>query len=823
MDRMQYKEIIENISDWVWAVDANGVYTYCSDNVCDFLGYSAQEMIGRTPFDFMSAQEAKRVGALFGTFAAKKEKIVNLKNTNLHKNGSVIVVETSAIPLLDEDGNLLGYQGIDKDITKFEEAAHELSKQKELYELVFNKTLSGVLILDIEENKFIDCNQPAINILQYDSKENLLNQHPSELSPKYQPDGRLSSEKSFEMNALAVKNGSHTFEWVHLTKTQQEIWIEVILTPIALDEKNVLHAIWKDISQRKEAEIELANQLSLLNNIIDTVPVRIFWKDKKGVYLGANTLFLGDAQLASSDEIIGKNDFEMPWGKTEGQLYRDDDLEVMSSEKSKLNIEETQTNEQGGVITLLTSKVPLKDAHEKVVGVLGTYTDISTLRNAESELKKQKDILAHQAYHDALTGLPNRLLFNDRLEQNIERIKRSGNKLALFFIDLDHFKEINDSLGHAVGDEILKIVAQRLREITRHEDTISRFGGDEFTIIIENLKQLQDISLFAQKIIEELAKPIVIDENVLYVSSSIGISLSPDDSILAQDLLKYADSAMYKAKDEGRNNFQYYSAEMTELAFERVVMEASLRQALQKKEFVVYYQPQVNGKTEKIIGMEALVRWEHPIMGLVSPDKFIPLAESTGLIIELDQFVMKTAMKQFGEWYEKGLNPGVLALNLAIKQLSQKNCIYTLENIIKEAKCKTSWIELEITEGQIMKNPEEAIQILNQLSDLGIELAVDDFGTGYSSLSYLKKLPIKKLKIDKSFVDGLPYDEEDSGISKAIVSLAQSLNLHVIAEGVETKEQKDFLVQNGCENIQGYFYAKPMPAKAMEEFLKKGL
>jgi EAL domain-containing protein (putative c-di-GMP-specific phosphodiesterase class I) len=259
---------------------------------------------------------------------------------------------------------------------------------------------------------------------------------------------------------------------------------------------------------------------------------------------------------------------------------------------------------------------------------------------------------------------------------------------------------------------------------------------------------------------------------------------------------------------------------MTELAFERVVMEASFRQALKNEEFVVYYQPQINGKSGALIGMEALVRWQHPSMGLVSPAKFMPLAEATGLIIELDRLVMKSAMLQLAQWYEKGLNPGILAMNLAIKQLQKKDLIDVLKNLMKESACQPSWIEFEVTEGQIMTNPQEAIRVLSDISALGIELAVDDFGTGYSSLSYLKKLPINKLKIDQSFVRDLPDDEEDSAISSAIIALAKSLKLNVIAEGVETKEQKEFLVENGCENIQGYFYAKPMPADEMEKYLQ---
>jgi len=286
--------------------------------------------------------------------------------------------------------------------------------------------------------------------------------------------------------------------------------------------------------------------------------------------------------------------------------------------------------------------------------------------------------------------------------------------------------------------------------------------------------------------------------------------------------LKYADAAMYKAKDEGRNNFQFYSAEMTERAFEHVAMEASLRQALEKEEFIVYYQPQMDGIEDKLIGMEALVRWKHPTMGLVSPAKFIPIAEETGLIVPLDQWVMKTAMRQIVQWYEKGFNPGVLALNLAMKQLQQKDFITMFESLIQETGCKPEWLELEVTEGQIMLNPEDAVATLSEISDMGIELAIDDFGTGYSSLSYLKRLPIDKLKIDQSFVRELPYDEEDAAIAKAVIALSQSLNLSVIAEGVETVAQKDFLIENGCKNIQGYFYGRPMPAEEMKTILEAG-
>ena len=442
------------------------------------------------------------------------------------------------------------------------------------------------------------------------------------------------------------------------------------------------------------------------------------------------------------------------------------------------------------------------------------------IKNREKSIHQYASKMKHQTEHDALTGLPNRVLFNDRLEQGIEKAKRKNSKMALLFIDLDHFKEINDSLGHAIGDEVLQNITSRLKATKRDGDTLARLGGDEFTIILEDLAEAEDASIIAKNVLDILAKPVSVKKHDLYVSSSIGISIYPDDGSSAANLLKFADSAMYKAKSEGRNNFQYYSSHLTELAFERVVMEASLRVAIKNEEFVVFYQPQVNGSLDAIIGMEALVRWEHPIKGLVSPAKFIPLAESTGLIIDIDRLVMKNAMTQFSQWYKAGYNPGILSMNLAVKQLRDENFLQVFTDLIKETECKPEWLELEVTEGQIMTHPENAILILQKISDMGIRLAVDDFGTGYSSLAYLKKLPIDKLKIDQTFIKDLPNDEEDVGISKAVIALAKSLNLEVIAEGVETKEQRDFLVKNGCENIQGYFYFKPLPAKKLEERLK---
>ena len=446
---------------------------------------------------------------------------------------------------------------------------------------------------------------------------------------------------------------------------------------------------------------------------------------------------------------------------------------------------------------------------------------MKTQEQMQDELLKQKDILEYQATHDALTGLPNRTLFNDRLEQSIQKAKRNSTNIALFFIDLDHFKEINDSLGHHVGDEVLKVITSRLNLVIRLEDTIARLGGDEFTIIMENVNNVQYVILFSQKILNILLEPISINSQKLYLSTSIGISLFPQDTEDADSLLKYADAAMYKAKEEGRNNFQFYSKEMTELALERVVMVANIKQAIKKREFVVYYQPQIDATNNELVGLEALVRWEHPTMGLVSPAKFIPLAEDTGLIVDIDTLVMEMAMKQIIMWRENGLNTGVLSLNLAMKQLNHDSFFIVLKHTMSKYNFKSEWLELEITENDVMKRPKETVVKLKRISELGIKIAIDDFGTGYSSLSYLKRLPIDKLKIDQSFIRDVPGSEDDNAIVKAVIAISKSLNLDVIAEGVEIKEQKDFLLENECSKIQGYYYAKPMPANEMEEKLKE--
>ncbi|MFT5659922.1 MAG: diguanylate cyclase (GGDEF)-like protein [Sulfurimonas sp.] len=444
----------------------------------------------------------------------------------------------------------------------------------------------------------------------------------------------------------------------------------------------------------------------------------------------------------------------------------------------------------------------------------------STIEKRNNELNSKNKLLQNLAHYDALTQIPNRILFQERLDLSIIRAKRHSTSIALFFIDLDQFKHINDSYGHDYGDEILKVTARRLKSTLRENDTVARLGGDEFTIILEEIKDTKYIDTIASTIIETVKQDIPIKGNKFNVGCSVGISLFPQDADNKDDLIMYADTAMYKAKALGRATYQFYSSDLTQISLTRTKLEKDIHLALKSEEFVVFYQPQYNCKLNKITGAEALVRWRKSDQTLVSPAEFLPLAEDIGVINLIDKFVIKSALQESVLLHSEGYDTFVISLNLSMKLLEEDDFVEEIMELLLETGCKPQWIELEITEGQIMNKYKSSIEKLNKLNKLGINIAIDDFGTGYSSLSYLKHMPINKLKIDKSFIDDVPEDIDDVEISKTIILLAKGLGLDIIAEGVETEIQRDFLVENGCDNIQGYLYSKPLSAYDMRNFLK---
>jgi len=792
-------QLLGNTYIGILVVDKVRKNLFVNNRMCEMFGFSVDEILQTDARVFHINDETfLNFGKEAFEFVLKGEP-VHIDYEFIRKDGTTFWAHISGDLIANEEEVLWTLV----DITQRKELELEHYKQAQLIE----QMQDGVATIDLN-SICISWNRGAQRILGY-TKDEMLGEAVEKL---YLEDDLEERKRNMQR---IQEEGFFVIERKFVAKDKSVIEVELTGSVLKDVDGNIIGIIgyFKDIGDRKKAQRELEElnyNLKQYMDVIDKIDIGIFVVDDD-----FNIRYMNNTMIKWFGDQTNKTCFSSVAGLNEACSYCK--LGEVIHENKKVLYEPVTPNGQS--FEIVATSIKNSDGTISKMEVIRNITD---RKNVEHNLLAQKEELDYLAHHDALTGLPNRILFNDRLSQGIKKAKRNKKILGLLFIDLDHFKEINDSLGHDMGDEVLKEVTLRLQSVMREEDSLARLGGDEFTIVLEELATPQSAAIFARKILDVLSKPLVINTHTMYISSSIGISLYPDDSEDGKDLLKFADSAMYKAKEEGRSNFQFYAPEMTEIAFERVVMEVSLRQAIEKKEFVVYYQPQVDGKENKLVGMEALVRWRHPIMGIISPAKFIPLAESTGLIVDIDMIVMKEAMNQFKKWYQMGYNPGVLALNLTVKQLGKDDFVETLNQLMDEVGCNCTHIELEVTESQIMSNPELAIKTLNKISDLGIELAIDDFGTGYSSLAYLKKLPINKLKIDQSFVRDLPYDEEDIAIANAVIALSKSLKLHVIAEGVETLEQKDFLVNAGCRNIQGYYYSKPIPAEEIEDILKMG-
>ncbi len=556
-----------------------------------------------------------------------------------------------------------------------------------------------------------------------------------------------------------------------------------------------------DITARKLAE-EKARKLSL---VVEETGNSVIITDRNGIIEYVNPEFSKVTGYVF-EEAVGQKPGMVKSGLTAPEYYRDMWETMMSGEKWRGELLNRKKN--GELFWEYEVISALKNEAGEITHFIAVKEDVTERKHYESQI-------LHQANHDALTQLPNRNLLQDRLAQALAYVRRHERGLAVLFIDLDYFKNINDSLGHNAGDSLLKLAAVRLAGCVRDGDTVSRQGGDEFAVILADVAAEEDVTLVTRKILHAMSEPFNVEGHELFVTCSIGIALYPKDGEDGQTLLKNADAALYRAKDMGRNNSQFYTAEMNVKAMERLMLENSLRHALERREFLVYYQPRVDLRSGEITGMEALVRWQHPEQGLVSPARFIPVAEECGVIVPLGEWVLRTACAQNKAWQRAGLKPVCVAVNLSARQFRQQDLVAVVAGILKETDLDPAYLELEITESLIMQNVEATIDTLTRLKAMGVRFAIDDFGTGYSSLSYLKRFPIDMLKIDQSFVRDITTDPDDAAIAKTIISMAHDMGLTVIAEGVETEEQKAFLRLRQCDEMQGYFFSRPVPA---EEF-----
>lgn len=546
-----------------------------------------------------------------------------------------------------------------------------------------------------------------------------------------------------------------------------------------------------------------------------------FYNTTEGILLtDSNSIILkvnpGFTTITGYDQesILGKKPSILKSNRHDTSFYKN--MYDSINNQGKWQGEIWNRRKNGEIYLQWLSIVPIYDDKNEICLYVGLFTELTKSINNNEQIH-------NHAYYDMLTNLPNRILLNDRLSFMVNHAKRNKTNMAILLMDLNRFKLINDTLGFSAGDSLLQTIANRLKSCLRDVDGVFRLGDDEFGILLEEIAQPQDAARVAKRLLAVCSLPFQFYDHELYVTVSIGISIFPTDGDEIEVLLKNAEAAMNRAKELGINNYQHYMPTMNAKAFEQLTLEHNLRKAIQKDQFLVYYQPQIDLITQKIIGAEALVRWQHPELGMISPDQFIPIAEETGLILPLGEWVLRTACQQAKYWCDQLGTRFVISVNLSSRQFQQQDLVSTVYRVLRDIQLPPELLELEITETLGMKNPELTLKTLHELKSMGIHIAIDDFGTGYSSLSYLKKFPIDTLKIDRSFVSDINGDSNDDAIVVAVIALAQSLKLNVIAEGVETPEQADYLLEHGCERIQGYIFSPPVSAKDFETIIKRNL
>ena len=705
--------------------------------------------------------------------------------------------------------------GVAKDITDQIEASESLRDSEQRYRMLA-ESISDVII---STNSALRLNyvSPSVKaVLGYDAEWVFQNgwqstiANPQQLAGVYSLMERVNAalDKPEQLSALRTQIQTQLFVFDCLRADGRKIPIELRLV-LVWDENDAFEGILgvgRDISQQRRAEKDLRMAATVFEHSTSAILIT----DPAGYIVQANEAFSRVSGYAVS--------------------------QVLDQLPSLLTVDEQQQSHLHYILKQLhqhnswEGEVWLKrrsgEHYPAWVGITAVFDDEGDLASYVcffsdiSERKASEQRIHRLAYYDALTHLPNRTLFQDRLHTALQQAERNRSWVVLMFLDLDRFKPINDSLGHAAGDRMLKDMATRLLACVAEDDTVARMGGDEFTLLLQP-RATREMALnraisVAEQILASLVQPFVLESREFFVTASIGIALSPQDGNELSQLMKNADTAMYHAKERGKNNFQFYQADMNASALERLELESDLRHALEQEEFILYYQPQFSGDGKRLTGVEALLRWNHPRRGLVPPGDFIPVLEELGLVVDVGDWVLAESCRQLKHWHQAKVRVPKVSVNISARQFSDGQLGTRIANILKETGLPPACLELELTESILMREVSEALHILDSLKNLGLSIAVDDFGTGYSSLNYLKQFPIDVLKIDRTFVDGLPSGEQDAQIARAIIAMAHSLNLAVIAEGVETQEQLDFLREHGCDEVQGYLFGRPMPARQFE-------
>jgi diguanylate cyclase (GGDEF)-like protein/PAS domain S-box-containing protein len=799
--------IVEFSQDAIIGKNLAGVITSWNRAAEKMYGYTSAEVIGRD-LSFLVPVERQAELRFIMERMQKGLAIECLETQRLNKAGSVLEVSLSISPIEDAGGRVIGASTIARDITPQKRAVEQLQLQSAALEAAGN----AIVITDWH-GSIMWVNGAFTQMTGY-SKEEVLGKNPSLLKSGEQPESYYAELWS-TITAGKVWRG----EIANKRKDGTRYIEEMTITPVVRDCCNPANryfiAIKQDISERRKSEEALLFKTALLEAQAETTIDGILVVDESNHIVLSNKQF--GLQFGIPEELLRAKDDQVVLDCVTAKVEEPDvfveRIKYLYHHQSEKGRDEFALK-NGTIFDRYTA--PLVDSKGQHRGRIWYFRDITDRKLAEERVR-------YLAYYDDLTGLANRTLLQDRLSKAVADARRQKHKVALLFLDLDRFKDINDSLGHSIGDLLLQGIAERLKKWGREQDTIARLGGDEFVVMLTHITDVPNAAVAAERIMDVLNDAFVIQGHSLHVNCSVGVSVFPEHGEDGETLIKNADAAMYSAKQSGRNNFRFFTEDLNTQAVERVTLENRLRSALTRSELFLMYQPQIDIASGRITGLEALIRWQHPELGLVPPDKFIRIAENSGLILPIGEWVLRTACSQVRKWQEAGLPRVTVAVNVSAIQFRQEGFCELVRKVLQETGVQPQYLELELTESLLLANAELMLSVIQELREMGVTLAIDDFGTGYSNFSYLKQFRINKLKIDRSLIQEIALNPDDAAITAAIISMAKSLHLKVIAEGVEDEAQMSILRTHHCDEIQGYYFSKPLPVDKVAGKLRGNL
>lgn len=797
---------LEHIQEAIFLVDADARLTYVNETAIRYLGYSKEELLNMSVLDIDPLFSLQKWDEHWHDIQTNQRALIETQQRK--KDGTLIPVEVNA--------NYFEYNGIGynmafvRDITDRNAKEEQLTKNEHEFRTLAENSPNMIMRYDKE------CRRIYVNRAYAEqtliSQEEAINTKPTELWGVHFSDANMSAQEYQRLVQQVIQTAQPvkcTLGWKRLSDGKYVVHDFHIVPEYNNDCVIGALAIGHDISKLKEIESELSKQKGFQETLLRGVA-----EAGLGVHVTqeGRYIYTNDANLATK---YGYDNVAVTKPSFLDAIHPDDRARVADMHQRRLKGEDVPNTYEVG---LLQTDGKRREHEVSVIVIPDTdpiQTIIVTKDITERKIIEKK--IEHMAHHDALTGLPNRILAQNRMEQAIAYAQRHTRFCALLFIDLDGFKAINDTLGHSIGDSVLQAVALRLKECIRECDTISRQGGDEFLLILSDIQTTEEVKTVAEKLIRAFDQPFYTLNHTLSVSASIGIALYPNDGENFETLHQSADTAMYRAKESGKNTYIFYSKQMFQHQIDQFKLQSHLKSAIVDRQFVLHYQPQIDLASNRIIGAEALIRWKHPQIGMVTPMSFIPLAESSGLIVSLGQWVIEESCRQASLWHRNGIDV-TIAVNISAIQFKRENLVETVTNALRVSELHPRYLELELTESIMMHDVGTTFQTVQELKALGVQLSIDDFGTGYSSLAYLKRFAVDKLKIDQSFVRDISQDQEDAVIVSTIIQMAKNLNLKTIAEGVENQESLEIVESFGCDEVQGYHFAKPMKSADFESF-----